>query len=81
MSTTIRETRKKRGLTLMALAHEVGSSPAWLHYVERYGHVPGEELRARIAAALSIDEAELWPEQRNRDSPDGAEIGGDRHVD
>jgi transcriptional regulator with XRE-family HTH domain len=81
MSTTIRETRKKRGLTLMALAHEVGSSPAWLHYVERYGHVPGAELRARIAAALSVDEVELWPERGNSDSPDGVKTGGDRNAD
>ena len=46
----------------MGLAHVTGSTPSWLTYIEKYGHVPGPELRERIAAALNVVEDELWPE-------------------
>ena len=57
----LRKLRQERGLTIMGLAHKVGSSPAWLHYIEKYDHVPQPELRLRIADALGRAEDELWP--------------------
>ena len=70
---TMRDIRKNRKMSLMALATAAGSTPSWLTYIERYGHVPGPELRKRIAAALGVSEAELWPELALEAGDDGDE--------
>ena len=66
----IRTLRKSQKKTLMALAHDTGSTPAWLTYIERYGHIPGSDLRQRIAEALGVEEDDLWPELNADDSID-----------
>lgn len=58
----LKRLRKERGLTMMALASQAGTTPTWLTYMERYGHIPGADLRGRIAAALGITEKEIWPD-------------------
>lgn len=59
MTSRLRSLRLARGLTLQGLASVIRSSPSTLVFVERYGHVPGPDLRQRIADALHVDEAEL----------------------
>ena len=61
MTNPLRVLRKKKKLTLMALAAKTGSTPSWLTFVERYGHIPGPELRQRIADALGGTVTDLWP--------------------
>lgn len=58
----LRRQRLQRKISLMGLAQQAGTSPAWLTYIERYGHLPGPELRQRIARALEATEDEIWPE-------------------
>ncbi len=58
----VREVRRRCKLALQGLAVRAKTSPSMLIYVERYGHIPNDDLRQRIAAALGVSEQELWPE-------------------
>jgi transcriptional regulator with XRE-family HTH domain len=58
----LRALRRERRLTLSGLAVKACTSPAWLVHVERYGHLPGSDLRHRIATALDVPEHRIWPE-------------------
>lgn len=77
MNTQLRQIRKARGMTQMALAHTTGSAPSWLSYIEAYGHIPGPDLRQRIAEALGVTEAELWSDLHVDSSTDVAEVEDD----
>lgn len=77
MENMLRTIRKQQNLTQMALARRIGSTPSWLTFVERYGHIPGPELRERIAAALEVAEADLWPGLHTGDSTDMPEAEND----
>ena len=57
----LREYRTKLGIRQQELAVRAGVSPALLVAVERYGHLPGADVRARIAAAMGVSETTLWP--------------------
>ena len=57
----LKELRAGQGMTLMGLAQAVGSTPTWLVYIEKYGHMPEADLRQRIASALGVGEGEVWP--------------------
>ncbi len=61
MNKKMRDIRKALGMSQYALAAAAGSSPPTIIYVERYGHIPGPELQQRIAAALAVTPADLWP--------------------
>lgn len=69
----LRDLRRAKGITLMGLAHITGSTPSWLTYIEKYDHVPGPELRERIAAALNVAVVELWPDLDNSDASEESE--------
>ncbi len=56
----VKEMRLARGETMQGLSRRAGCSPASLVAIERYNHIPGRELRRRLAAALEIEETELW---------------------
>ena len=62
MSNNLRSLRKARGFTLWGLATRIGSSPATLHAIERYGHVPQCPLRQAIAEGLGVRVRDIWPE-------------------
>lgn len=59
----VRHTRKRLGLSQLALAIRAGVSPATLVAVERYGYRPTEPVRQRIADALGRRQDALWPEE------------------
>jgi len=63
MSNNLRSLRKARGLTLWGLATRIGSSPATLHAIERYGHVPQPPLQQAIADGLGVRVRDIWPGQ------------------
>lgn len=77
MNDKVRQIRKARGLSQTALAHATGSAPSWLSYIEAYGHIPGPDLRQRIAQALGATEHELWPDLQIDGSTDVAEAEDD----
>lgn len=58
----IRETRHERGMSQQELSVRAGTGPAIITLVEKHGHLPGEDLRHRIAEALEVTEETLWPE-------------------
>ncbi|MHB0875160.1 MAG: helix-turn-helix domain-containing protein [Anaerolineae bacterium] len=61
MQNAIRQLRRERGLSQGALAAAAGTTVAYLGFIERHGHLPGSDLRGRIAGALGVTESEVWP--------------------
>lgn len=61
MENRLRELRLGRGMVLQELAVKAGTSPSMLVAIEKYGHLPGPDLRERIAAALGVAEGAIWP--------------------
>lgn len=58
----LKNAREAKGMTRAALAAAARTTPWYVTWLERYGHVPRHDLRMRIAAALQVDESEIWPE-------------------
>lgn len=61
VDSAFRTAREQRGLTQQAVAIRARCSTSLLVAMERYGYVPGERVRQRLAAAMDAPEAELWP--------------------
>lgn len=57
--TNIRRVRQERGVTLEALAHEVGLSYSYVGGIERGQRNPSLAVVERIAACLETDAIEL----------------------
>ncbi len=55
-----KKARTDRGMTMMALAESADCSITSVLYIEKYGHVPGEELQLRISKALGLTPGDLW---------------------
>jgi len=53
--------REQRGMSQEVLAMASSVSLKWVGYIERTSYVPSAKVRARIAAALEVSEAEVWP--------------------
>jgi DNA-binding XRE family transcriptional regulator len=62
----LREARQERGLAIWALAVRAHTSPATIVAIERHGHVPTLDVQTRLAAALGIPIAAVWPEHAGR---------------
>ncbi len=56
-----REIREQRGLTQQAVAVRARCSGSMLVGIERYGYVPGDRVRQKLAKILEVPESELWP--------------------
>jgi transcriptional regulator with XRE-family HTH domain len=65
-NTRLRDARLRRQLAQAALAVVAGVSPSLVVAVERYGHQPRPETRARLARALGVSEGTLWPPGETR---------------
>ena len=57
----VREVRLQMGLAQQALAVRARISPGVLTMIERYHYTPGPDMRRRIAEALGVTDAELFP--------------------
>jgi len=57
----LRKWRLELGFSMQELAVKAHVSPATVNTIERYGHLPGEDVRARIAAAMGVSESVIWP--------------------
>ena len=62
----LREVRRAQGLALWGLAARAKASPAMLSAVEHHGYVPSAPVRERIATALGVAVADIWPNPDDR---------------
>jgi DNA-binding XRE family transcriptional regulator len=58
----LKQVRQACGLALYGLAARAKVSPTTLSAIERWDYQPGSEVRERIAAALGVSVADIWPE-------------------
>jgi lambda repressor-like predicted transcriptional regulator len=58
----LRKLRRVQRLSLWGLAVRAGTSPTVLSAIEHWNYKPGADLRARIASALGVGVADIWPE-------------------
>jgi len=63
----LRKWRLKLKFSMQELAVKAHVSPATLNTIEHYGHYPRPNTRSRIAAALGVSEAAIWPSLVNDD--------------
>ena len=61
----IREARRRRLLTVRALAQMVGRTPGYISRLETRGEIPSAELICELAAALDDDAEELLAAARS----------------
>ena len=54
--------RHQLGFSQQALVVAAGVSIATIVLIEKYGHVPRKNVRARIASALGVKENLIWPD-------------------
>lgn len=71
----LRALRHERGMPLLGLAAKSRASTATISMIERFDYVPGNELRERIALALSVPTAAIWPDLANSPIPTTPEAG------
>jgi len=64
----LRAWRHKLSFTQQELTQAAGVSIATVVLIEKYNHLPGEDVRARIAAALGVSEGAIWPTQEGSDA-------------
>jgi len=57
----LRAWRQKLGFTQQELTQAAGVSIATIVLIERYNHLPGDDVRARLSKALSVPESVIWP--------------------
>ncbi len=58
----LREMRLQQKLAQQAVAVRAGTNDATIVAIERYGYLPGADLRKRIAQAVGVEESDIWPE-------------------
>jgi DNA-binding XRE family transcriptional regulator len=58
----LRELRRGQRLPLWGLAVRAGTTATLLSAVEKWGYQPGDDLCARIAAALEVSTNDIWPQ-------------------
>lgn len=57
----VRVTRLAQQLRQQELSVKACISPGELVLIEKYHHLPGPEVRAKLAFALGVNESQLWP--------------------
>ena len=58
----LRELRAVRQMTQGDLAVAARSTVPYIGFIERAGHMPGPDLRRRIAQVFGVEEIEIWPD-------------------
>ena len=64
MASRLKEVRNAKGMAVYGLAAAAGSSPATVVFIERYGHNPRLDTKQRLARALGVDVADIWPNEK-----------------
>ncbi len=72
----LRAIRRSSALALWGLAARTGVSATTLSAIERWGYLPGPDVRRRLAEALQVDAQDIWPEtgpdETRREASDSA---------
>lgn len=55
--------RKLRNMSQIELCQKARCSATTLLRIEKFGHRPSDDCCQRIAAALGVNETEIWPAQ------------------
>ena len=58
--------RQARGLAQYGLATLAQTSPSTIVAAERWGYVPSPVVRQRLAAALDVNERDIWPHEKSQ---------------
>jgi len=61
MVNQLKKWRAQLAYSQQELSIQAKVSPAMLVAVERYNYLPGPEVRTKVANALGISEATIWP--------------------
>jgi len=59
---SFKKVRSSLGFPMIELAIKSGVSTATLVGIEKYEYIPGPVVRAKLAKALGVSEATLWPD-------------------
>lgn len=57
----LRQLRRRQGLAMYGLAVKAAVSPTIVGMIERYDYRPGGRVRERLATALGVEVASIWP--------------------
>jgi DNA-binding XRE family transcriptional regulator len=63
----LRRLRQARRLAQAGVAVRAGCSPTTILLIERWGHVPSPPVQKKIAEALHVQVADIWPESAHED--------------
>jgi transcriptional regulator with XRE-family HTH domain len=69
MQNRLRQLRRERGMPLLELAAKAQASTATISMIERFAHLPGIELRERLAQALGVPTTLIWPDLATPSAP------------
>jgi transcriptional regulator with XRE-family HTH domain len=58
----LKSLRQAQGLAQYGLAALARVSPTTIQAVEKWGHLPSRPVRKRLATALGVRPAEIWPD-------------------
>jgi DNA-binding XRE family transcriptional regulator len=59
----LKEIRKAKKFSVWGLAVRAKTSATTVSAIERWGYRPGKDLSQRIAAALNVKVADIWPNE------------------
>jgi len=62
MENNLRDIRKKKGMSQLALSYDTRISPSDISNIERGKQYPYKGWRKKISSALEVDEEEIFPE-------------------
>lgn len=61
----LKEIRTLKGLPIAAVAVRAGVGTGTITMIERHGHNPRHETKAKLAAALGVSVEAIWPDHKN----------------
>jgi len=64
----LKEVRQRRRIAQVGLAVLAKVSPNTVLSIERWGHVPSEPVQRKIAQALQVRVADIWPASDHEDT-------------
>lgn len=64
MNSLLKAIRLAHGLPIVAVAVRARVGPGTIIAVEKHGHVPTLQTKHKIASALGVEPAAIWPKDR-----------------
>lgn len=63
MTNCLRKIRLRKKEAIWGLAVKSGVNPSLLSAIEKHGYTPSLPVKSRIAKALDVEVADIWPEE------------------